>query len=120
MAAEAGGDGGAQRGKAAGGVGGSATPVWAGRTQEEMERALEVADEIKRRRAAQANVLHGTPGANGHNFVPIHVAVGLAGMTHVGYAPPPPGGNAAARPVVAAMVAAAAAAREAAAPTQLS
>ena len=50
-----------------------------------MERALEAADEIKRRRSHQAQVLHGTPGANGHNFVPIHVLVGQAAHAYEAY-----------------------------------
>lgn len=56
----------------------AAASVWPGRTQEEMAGALEAADEIKRRRSHQANVLHATPGANGANFIPIHVLVGQA------------------------------------------
>ena len=73
-------------GSGGGGEAAAATaPVWAGRTQEEMERALEAADEIKRRRSHQAQVLHGTPGANGHNFVPIHVLVGQAAHAYEAY-----------------------------------
>ena len=36
--------------------------------------------EVKLRRAMQATVLHATPGAAGHNFVPVHVRVFQAGM----------------------------------------
>ena len=56
----------------------AASSVWPGRTEEELAGALEAADEIKRRRSHQANVLHATPGANGANFIPIHVLVGQA------------------------------------------
>ena len=51
-----------------------------GRTPADMEKAVEAANEIKARRAAQATVLHATPGAAGHNFKPIHLRVFQAGQ----------------------------------------
>ena len=51
-----------------------------GRTPEEMQSAIDKANEIKALRAAQATVLHATPGANGNNFIPIHIQVYQAGM----------------------------------------
>ena len=52
----------------------AASSSWPGRTEEEQVSV----EEIKRRRSHQANVLHATPGANGANFIPIHVLVGQA------------------------------------------
>ena len=51
-----------------------------GRTPEEMQSAIDKANEIKALRAAQATVLHATPGANGNNFIPVHIQVYQAGM----------------------------------------